>query len=167
MRKVTCADCGKRYDYDTDGFCPRCGSFNPPPDGGATRLEQELLARFQPRSGSAPKGRGAPPPRTAPTRPTTAAQAKAPVSGPRTVRYGGAPEPPKAKKRRSSARIVLLVVIIVILLNLLLPFLSMLISLFGSYHDYGSSFRVPFAGAAVELPVAAAAPFRPETGPFL
>ena len=54
MRKIRCADCGKSYDYDVDDFCPRCGSFNPPPDSGATRLEQELLARFQrPGSGSA------------------------------------------------------------------------------------------------------------------
>lgn len=47
MRKIRCADCGKSYDYDVDDFCPRCGSFNPPPDSGATRLEQELLSRFQ------------------------------------------------------------------------------------------------------------------------
>lgn len=47
MRKVHCADCGKSYDYDVDDFCPRCGSFNPPPDSGATRLEQELLSRFR------------------------------------------------------------------------------------------------------------------------
>ena len=25
MRMVHCEDCGKRYDYDVDGFCPRCG----------------------------------------------------------------------------------------------------------------------------------------------
>ena len=24
MRMVHCEDCGKRYDYDVDGFCPRC-----------------------------------------------------------------------------------------------------------------------------------------------
>lgn len=47
MRNIRCADCGKRYDYDVDDFCPRCGSFNPPPDSGATRLEEELLSRFQ------------------------------------------------------------------------------------------------------------------------
>ena len=55
MRKVHCADCGKSYDYDVDDFCPRCGSFNPPPDSGATRLEQELLSRFQyPNAGGQP-----------------------------------------------------------------------------------------------------------------
>ena len=30
MRKVTCYECGKRYDYDDDGFCPGCGAFNAP-----------------------------------------------------------------------------------------------------------------------------------------
>ena len=25
MRKVTCYECGKHYNYDDDGFCPRCG----------------------------------------------------------------------------------------------------------------------------------------------
>ena len=30
MRMVHCEDCRKRYDYDVDGFCPRCGAFNQP-----------------------------------------------------------------------------------------------------------------------------------------
>ena len=30
MRKITCYDCGKNYDYDTDDFCPRCGAYTPP-----------------------------------------------------------------------------------------------------------------------------------------
>ena len=30
MRKVRCIECGKTYDYDEDGFCPRCGAFNQP-----------------------------------------------------------------------------------------------------------------------------------------
>ena len=30
MRMVICKDCKKRYDYDRDDFCPRCGAFNPP-----------------------------------------------------------------------------------------------------------------------------------------
>ena len=25
MRMVHCEDCGKRYDYDVDGFCPQIG----------------------------------------------------------------------------------------------------------------------------------------------
>lgn len=30
MRKVRCYECGKRYDFDLDDFCPRCGAFNQP-----------------------------------------------------------------------------------------------------------------------------------------
>ena len=31
MQKVRCYECGRQYDYDEDGFCPRCGAFNQPP----------------------------------------------------------------------------------------------------------------------------------------
>lgn len=27
---VVCSECKKRYDFDKDDFCPRCGAFNPP-----------------------------------------------------------------------------------------------------------------------------------------
>lgn len=30
MRKVRCYDCGKRYDFDMDDFCPKCGAFTLP-----------------------------------------------------------------------------------------------------------------------------------------
>lgn len=30
MRMVRCYECGKQYDYDDDGFCPKCGAFNQP-----------------------------------------------------------------------------------------------------------------------------------------
>lgn len=30
MRHITCDECGKRYDYDRDEFCPKCGAFNQP-----------------------------------------------------------------------------------------------------------------------------------------
>ena len=33
MREVKCYECGKTYDYDDDGFCPRCGAFNQPGRG--------------------------------------------------------------------------------------------------------------------------------------
>lgn len=63
MRSIRCADCGKKYDYDVDDFCPRCGSFNPPPGSGVTRLEEEMLSRFQrPGSGGQPGRRAAPRP---------------------------------------------------------------------------------------------------------
>lgn len=47
MRRVTCGDCGKRYDFDRDDFCPRCGSFNPPAASGSTQMERALLSRFE------------------------------------------------------------------------------------------------------------------------
>ena len=30
MRVIVCEDCGKRYNYEKDEFCPRCGAFNQP-----------------------------------------------------------------------------------------------------------------------------------------
>lgn len=36
MRNVQCHDCGKRYNFDKDDFCPRCGAFTQPPP--ATRI---------------------------------------------------------------------------------------------------------------------------------
>ena len=46
MRRVRCYDCGKRYDFDVDDFCPRCGAFNPPDrtsrigaDGSVVRID--------------------------------------------------------------------------------------------------------------------------------
>ena len=46
MRMVKCYDCGRRYDYDEDGFCPKCGGFNQPvsasrigADGSVVRAE--------------------------------------------------------------------------------------------------------------------------------
>lgn len=46
MRKIHCYECGKQYDYDEDGFCPKCGSFNQPPrssvigaDGSVVRTD--------------------------------------------------------------------------------------------------------------------------------
>ena len=35
MRMVRCYECGRSYDYDEDGFCPRCGAFNRPPQSDA------------------------------------------------------------------------------------------------------------------------------------
>ena len=30
MRMVVCEDCKKRYDYEQNNFCPRCGAFHSP-----------------------------------------------------------------------------------------------------------------------------------------
>ena len=46
MGTIRCHDCGKRYNYDQDAFCPRCGAFNQPgksvrigADGAVVRTE--------------------------------------------------------------------------------------------------------------------------------
>ena len=46
MRKVKCYECGKRYDFDVDDFCPKCGAFTQPPrstrigvDGAVVRVD--------------------------------------------------------------------------------------------------------------------------------
>ena len=75
MRMVRCYECGKQYDYDDDGFCPKCGSFNQPERPalsaagkrrGRSGLQQELgesLKRAERvmdqllRSASPPRGR--------------------------------------------------------------------------------------------------------------
>ena len=45
MRRVKCYECGKRYDFDVDDFCPKCGAFTQPPrssrigaDGAVVRV---------------------------------------------------------------------------------------------------------------------------------
>ena len=73
MRKVTCASCGRPYDYDSDDFCPKCGSYNPPPDRAGARPAQAPPARVSAASKD---------------RPRPAAQPKTPPVGPRTVSYG-------------------------------------------------------------------------------
>ena len=46
MQKITCVECGKRYDYQEDAFCCHCGAFNQPPkstqiaaDGSVVRVD--------------------------------------------------------------------------------------------------------------------------------
>ena len=43
MRKVRCYECGKSYDYDEDGFCPRCGSFNQPAAAARIRADGAVV----------------------------------------------------------------------------------------------------------------------------
>ena len=84
MRILVCRDCGKRYDYDKDDFCPKCGSYNPPQDDPSTPLERELLARFAPARESQATAKtsskcGIPPPAPEPHRHM---EARIPVSAP-------------------------------------------------------------------------------------
>ena len=54
MGTIRCHDCGKRYNYDQDAFCPRCGAFNRP----ARPVQAAQPVRFAPRP--APKARHTP-----------------------------------------------------------------------------------------------------------
>lgn len=115
MRKVQCADCGKSYDYDVDDFCPRCGSFNPPPDGGATRLEQELLSRFQ-RTGQArspSSGKQIP---TAVSRPSSGSGAQRAKQN----RLSG----PEVKKKRGLSLVFGIIAILVVIFVFVVPLIE-------------------------------------------
>ena len=106
MRKVTCASCGRPYDYDSDDFCPKCGSYNSPPDRGRARPAQAPPARVSAASKD---------------RPRPAAQPKTPPVGPRTVSYGGPQggtpweEPPHGRQRSP------LKLLVIVLVSLFLP----------------------------------------------
>ena len=112
MRKVTCASCGRPYDYDSDDFCPKCGSYNPPPDRAGARPAQAPPARVSAASKD---------------RPRPAAQPKTPPVGPRTVSYGGPQggtpwEEPPARRQRSPLTLLVLVLVSLFLLCIVLPF---------------------------------------------
>ena len=112
MRKVTCASCGRPYDYDSDDFCPKCGSYNPPPDRAGARPAQAPPARVAAASKD---------------RPRPAAQPKTPQVGPRTVSYGGPQggtpwEEPPARRQRSPLKLLVLVLVSLFLLCIVLPF---------------------------------------------
>lgn len=112
MRKVTCASCGRPYDYDSDDFCPKCGSYNPPPDRAGARPAQAPPARV---------------PAASKDRPRPAAQPKTPPVGSRTVSYGGPQggtpwEEPPARRQRSPLKLLVIVLVSLFLLCIVLPF---------------------------------------------
>ena len=43
MQQVRCYECGRRYDYDEDGFCPKCGAFNQPPRGSRVSADGTVI----------------------------------------------------------------------------------------------------------------------------
>ena len=126
MRTVTCASCGRPYDYDSDDFCPTCGSYNPPPDRAGARPAQAPPARVSAASKD---------------RPRLAAQPKTPPVGPRTVSYGGPQggtpwEEPPARRQRSPLKLLVLVLVSLFLLCIVLPFvLGLVLTLSVSFTD--------------------------------
>jgi len=45
MRRVRCYECGKGYDYDEDGFCPKCGAFNLPQRASSIGADGSVIRR--------------------------------------------------------------------------------------------------------------------------
>ena len=43
MRNVRCHDCGKRYNFDKDDFCPKCGAFTQPPPASRIGLDGRVV----------------------------------------------------------------------------------------------------------------------------
>lgn len=122
MRHITCKDCGRRYDYDRDDFCPKCGSYNPPQANPSTQLERELLARFDnpgrggKGAGSARQARTAP--QTPPRRPAGAAAEPAGRSHGQRIENCRAcgPETPKPRSGGNAAVLITVLVVVIILI---------------------------------------------------
>lgn len=132
MRRVQCTNCGQRYDYDRDDFCPKCGAYNPPPDSGATRLEQELLARFESGHQNQKRAREQARFRTAETAKRSAAAHPTQGSGPEVGRQRhsarlercDACRPPR---RRNGGRAAVLGVVIAVILAIVIPLVTVLV----------------------------------------
>ncbi len=43
MRQIVCENCKKRYDFEKDDFCPRCGAFNQPVKTWGTDAEGNVV----------------------------------------------------------------------------------------------------------------------------
>lgn len=43
MQRVRCYECSRLYDYDEDGFCPRCGAFNQPEKTSSINAQGEIV----------------------------------------------------------------------------------------------------------------------------
>ncbi len=109
MPCIICRDCGRRYDYDKDDFCPKCGSFNPPPDSDATRLEQEMLARFQTGQQNQQRAAQNRPGRGHPTRGSMPEAGRGRHAG-RIRDCAACEEPAGPRRKRAAARAVLALV---------------------------------------------------------
>lgn len=131
MRLIVCEDCKKRYDYDEDEFCPRCGSFNQPgktwgvdAKGNVVRIDgvnesnhassfvhSEVHHEKDVRRATGMDWKGSARPAPPPPRPQTP-----PMSSTRR----------QQPKRNNALRSVLIFIGIIFLVNFLLPLLVML-----------------------------------------
>lgn len=140
MRQIVCGECRKRYDYDRDDFCPRCGAFNQPrktwgvdAKGNVIRVDginerdhdgsfvhQEIHREKDVRRSIGMDWKG-----TA-QRPAATAQA-APARRPAA---GGKRRPAATAKETTLAQRIVAIVAAIILLNVVVTILSVLFSIF-------------------------------------
>lgn len=119
MRKVQCYNCGRRYDFDEDDFCPRCGAFNPPGKGAGGAVwsdglnEKDHKGSFVHRELHAEnrvrKAVGL----------SKGSRSAAPAAGPQVKRQ-------KEIGKKKSASPVLWIIIIIIAANILINFANLL-----------------------------------------
>ncbi len=109
MRQVVCKSCGRRYDYDKENFCPKCGGFNQPEGAPSTRLERDQLARFDGGRDRTPRREA--PARTQPAPQRPPAYRETPPASARRSRQTAGPEAPGQKRRPGLAVLVAIMAI--------------------------------------------------------
>lgn len=145
MRMIVCEECQKRYDYDRDDFCPRCGAFNQPvktwgvdAKGNVIRVDgvneqnhagsfahKEVHTEKNQRRSSGLDWRGAAGGRTS----TVVAAPPRPAARPSTA--GKRPGSGGTKARQSAlVKGIVTAVAVIILINIILTILTMLFSWF-------------------------------------
>ena len=142
MRQIVCEECRKRYDYDRDDFCPRCGAFNQPKKtwgvdakGNVIRVDglnerdhadsfvhQEVHQEKDARRASGMDWRGSAKAGARPAGP----QAR-PVPQPGRSAGGSAPRP---RQQGSLGRLIAIIVGVILLFNVVIPLIMALFSMF-------------------------------------
>ena len=140
MRRIVCEECRKRYDYDKDEFCPKCGAFNQPvrtwgmdAQGNVVRVhgvneqnhagsfvhsEVHKEKRVRQAKGMDQRKRSAP----KPAAPRVTVQRQAP---PRQAARPG----PREKSASGFPRALFWIIAAIIFMNLILPLLGLLFSI--------------------------------------
>lgn len=135
MRQIVCGECRKRYDYDRDDFCPRCGAFNQPrktwgvdAKGNVIRVDginerdhdgsfvhQEIHREKDVRRSTGMDWKGT---------------AKRPAAPARRPAAGGKGRPGAAAKETTLAQRIVAIVAAIILINVVLTILPVVFSIF-------------------------------------
>ncbi len=142
MRWITCEDCKKRYDYDKDEFCPKCGAFNQPVktwttdaqgnvrrvdglneanhEGSFAHSEVHREKRVRQAKGLDASKKAAPKPKSAVQQPRPAAQPSRPPIQRKE------PRQKKSGSTENVAKVIFWIVAAIIFVNFILPLLAFL-----------------------------------------